>query len=185
MAHFGKAIRRLLYFSPHLTPAFSADDNRIPSSLKYHLADIYLEELNKVLAWDSEASDKCPPPAPLDVLVAPFLTLLARTPSNHTFERVMSAVLEPLIQSLTPPGSDEPPRQKGRRLLGNEISFVVENSCTLGSSTADRSSVHQALLKQVFAVASEQDTRDSNRRRLYKFWKSNLDDDARCEIDAS
>jgi ribosomal RNA-processing protein 1 len=184
VVHFGKAIRRLL-FSPHLTPTFSPDDNRVPLSLKYHLADIYLEELNKVLAWDSEAGDKCPPPALLDVLVAPFLTLLARTPSNHTFERVMSAVLEPLIQSLMPPGSDEPPRQKRRRLLGNEISFVAENSCMSGSSTPDRSSLRQGLLKQVFSVASEQDTRDSNRRRLYRFWKSNLDDDDLCEVDAS
>jgi ribosomal RNA-processing protein 1 len=170
----------------------SPDDNRVPLSLKYHLADIYLEELNKVLAWDSEAGDECPPPAPLDTLIAPFLTLLARTSSNHTFERVMSAVLEPLIQSLTPSGPDEPPRQKRRRLLGEELTFVVENSCMSDSPTPDKASLHQALLKQVFSVASEQDTRDSNRRKLYNFWKNHLDDDdrdhdpgAQHEVDAS
>ncbi|KAH9982798.1 Nop52-domain-containing protein [Lactifluus volemus] len=170
----------------------SPDDNRVPLSLKYHLADIYLEELNKVLAWDSEAGDECPPPAPLDTLIAPFLTLLARTSSNHTFERVMSAVLEPLIQSLTPSGPDESPRQKRRRLLGEELTFVVENSCVSGSPTPDKASLHQALLKQVFSVASEQDTRDSNRRKLYNFWKNHLDDDdrdhdpgAQHEVDAS
>jgi ribosomal RNA-processing protein 1 len=180
------------FLSPCLTPTSSPDDNRVPLSLKYHLADIYLEELNKVLAWDSEAGDECPPPAPLDTLIAPFLTLLARTPTNHAYDRVMSAILEPLIQSLTPPGSEEPPSKKRRRLLGDEISFVAENSCMSNSPTSDRPSLHQALLKQVFSVASEQDTRDSNRRRLYKFWKSNLDDDdydhdrgTRCEVDAS
>jgi ribosomal RNA-processing protein 1 len=166
------------------------DDNRVPMSLKYHLGDVYLEELNKVLTWDSEADGESPPRAPLDTLIAPFLTLLARTPSNHTFDRVMSTVLEPLIQSLAAVGSAEPPSKKRRRLLGNEISFVADNSCISNSRTADRSSIHQALLKQVFSAASEQDTRDSNRRRLYKFWKSNLedhddDDGARRDIDGS
>ncbi len=162
---------------PCLTPTSSPDDSQVPLSLKYHLADIYLEELDKVLTWDSEAGEPCPPPVPIDTLVSPFLTLLARTPSSHTFERVMSAVLDPLIQSLTPPGSDEPPSKKRRRLLGNEMLFVADNSRASDLSTADKSSLRRILLKQVFSVASEEDTRDSNRRRLYKFWKSNLDDD--------
>jgi ribosomal RNA-processing protein 1 len=160
-------------------------------SLKYHLADIYLEELDKVLSYDSETGSERPPRAPLDTLIAPFLTLLALTPSNHTFDRVMSTVLEPLIQSLADDGTAEPPSKKRRRLLGNEISSVPDNSCiSSNSSTADKSSLHQALLKQVFSVASEQDTRDSNRRRLYKFWKSNVEDrnddaGARREVDGS
>ncbi|KAI0308126.1 nucleolar protein,Nop52-domain-containing protein [Multifurca ochricompacta] len=153
------------------------DDNRVPSSLKYHVADVYLQELDKVLAWDSGAGDEPPPPAPLDTLIAPFLILLARTPSNHTFERVMSAVLEPLIQSLTHTGSDEPPSKKRRRFLGDEIPFVLGNSHVSTSLMTDRSSLRQSLLKQVFSIASEQETRDSNRRKLYKFWKINLDDD--------
>jgi ribosomal RNA-processing protein 1 len=147
----------------------------VPLSLKYHLADIYLEELDKVLAWDSEAGEPCSPPAPIDTLISPFLTLLARTPSSHTFERVMSAVLEPLIQSLT--DDSEPPSKKRRRLLGNEMSFVADNSRASNLSTADKSLLRRVLLKRVFSVAGEEDTRDSNRRRLYKFWKSNLDDD--------
>ena len=162
----------------------------MPLSLKYHLADIYLEELDKVLTWDSEAGGESPPRAPLDTLIAPFLTLLARTPSNHTFDRVMSTVLEPLIQSLAAVGSVEPPSKKRRRLLGHEISFVADHSCMSNTPTTDKSSLQQALLKQVFSVASEQDTRDSNRRRLYKFWKNNLedhDDDngARRDVDGS
>ncbi len=102
----------------------------------------------------------------------------------------MSTVLEPLIQSLAADGSIEPPSKKRRRLLGNEISFVADNSCVSNSPMTDESSLHQALLKQVFSVASEQDTRDSNRRRLYKFWKSNVEDrdidgGARRDIDGS
>ena len=102
----------------------------------------------------------------------------------------MSTVLEPLIQSLAAVGSTEPPSQKRRRLLGNEVSFVADNSCVSNSPMGDKPALHQALLKQVFSVASEQDTRDSNRRRLYKFWKSNLedhddDDGARRDVDGS
>lgn len=167
-------------------------------SLKYHLADIYLEELDKVLAWDSEAGDERPPRVPIDTLIAPFLTLLARTPSNHAFDRVTSAVLEPLVQSLAPASSPEPPSKKRRRLLGTERSFVADNACTsspptttaVAAADTGKSALHQALLKQVFSVASERDTRDSNRRRLYKFWKSNLEDDdddqvARRDVDGS
>lgn len=159
-------------------------------SLKYHLADVYLEELNKVLTWDSEADGESPPRAPLDTIIAPFLTLLARTPSNHTFDRVMSTALEPLIQTFAAAGSVEPPSKKRRRLLDNEISFIADNSCVSNSPTTDKSSLQKALLKQVFSVASEQDTRDSNRRRLYKFWKSNLedhddDDSAQRDVDGS
>jgi len=167
-------------------------------SLKYHLADIYLEELDKVLAWDSEAGDERPPRVPIDTLIAPFLTLLARTPSNHAFDRVTSAVLEPLVQSLAPASSPEPPSKKRRRLLGTERSFVADNACTsspptttaVAAADTGKLALHQALLKQVFSVASERDTRDSNRRRLYKFWKSNLEDDdddqvARRDVDGS
>lgn len=159
-------------------------------SLKYHLADIYLEELDKALAWDSETGDERPPRAPIDTLIAPFLTLLARTTSNHTFDRVMSTVLEPLVQSLAPASSPEPPSKKRRRLLGIEMSFVADNACTTAVADTDKSALHQALLKQVFSVASERDTRDSNRRRLYKFWKNNLEDDdgdqgARRDVDGS
>jgi len=165
-------------------------------SLKYHLADIYLEELDKALAWDSEASDERPPRAPIDTLIAPFLTLLARATSNHAFDRVMSTVLEPLVQSLAPAGSPEPPSKKRRRLLGTEMSFVADNACMSSSPTTtaaadtDKSALHRALLKQVFSVASERDTRDSNRRRLYKFWKSNLEEDdgdqgAQRDVDGS
>lgn len=160
-------------------------------SLKYHLADIYLEELDKALAWDSEAGDERPPRAPIDTLIVPFLTLLTRTTSNHTFDRVMSTVLEPLVQSLAPAVSSEPPSKKRRRLLGTEMSFVADNACTKAApAKTDKSALHQALLKQVFSVASERDTRDSNRRRLYKFWKSNLEDDdgdqgTRRDVDGS
>ena len=196
MVRFGNSVHRLLICSTLLDsdvdPISSPDDNRVPLSLKYHLADIYLEELDKVLTYDSETGSERPPRAPLDTLIAPFLTLLARTSSNHTFDRVMSTVLEPLIQSLAADGTTEPPSKKRRRLLGNEILFVADNSCISSSnlSTADKSSLHQALLKQVFSVASEQDTRDSNRRRLYKFWKSNVEDSnddagARREVDGS
>ena len=192
------AFHMLHTFLPNVEKNSSPDDNRIPLSLKYHLADIYLEELDKVLAWDSEAGDERPPRAPIDTLIAPFLTLLARTPSNHTFDRVTSAVLEPLVQSLAPTSSPEPPSKKRRRLLGTERSFVEDNACTSSSPTTtaaaaadtDKSALHQALLKQVFSVASERDTRDSNRCRLYKFWKSNLEDDdddqrARRDVDGS
>jgi ribosomal RNA-processing protein 1 len=56
-------------------------------------------------------------------------------------------------------------------------SLPTTTAAAAAAADADKPALHQALLKQVFSVASERDTRDSNRRRLYKFWKSNLEDD--------
>ena len=67
------------------------------------------------------------------------------------------------------------------------MTFVADNSRASNLPTTDKSSLRRVLLKLVFSVASEENTRDSNRRKLYKFWKSNLDDDegASLSVDAS
>ena len=67
---------------------FSPTDPKVPPSLAYHLADIYLDELNKALSAPSSK------PAPLTTLLAPFVELAARTPSRVVFGRVRGALLE-------------------------------------------------------------------------------------------
>ena len=74
----------------------SPEDNRVPVSLAYHLADIYLEELDKALARTEDAL-----PAPLTTLLEPFLTLAARTINKKTYERLQSALLEPLLSAFS------------------------------------------------------------------------------------
>ncbi|KAI0049251.1 ribosomal RNA processing protein [Auriscalpium vulgare] len=156
------------------------NDNRVPLSLAYHLSDIYLEELDKVLSPSTGSDGDELPPAPLDTLLSPFLGLAARTSSKDTYERVRSAFLNPLFEALITTHNDEPPSQKRRRLLESDLTSVVDRTRVSDSATdrpLGKPALRQALLKQLFNVASDPETRDSNRRKLYAFWKSYIEDD--------
>ncbi|ETW86988.1 hypothetical protein HETIRDRAFT_306975 [Heterobasidion irregulare TC 32-1] len=168
------------------------NDSRVPSSLAYHLADIYLEELDKAVASQLklDESDDEPTPTPLVTVLSPFLSLSSRTISNTTYSRIQSAILDPLFQSLSTIRSDEPPSAKRRRVLEVDYASLLDNACMLDPKSEgkmERSPLRKALLRKLFDVASEQDTRDSNRRKLYSFWKSNQDEDDEEDrpIDAS
>ncbi|OSX66937.1 hypothetical protein POSPLADRAFT_1051101 [Postia placenta MAD-698-R-SB12] len=154
------------------------DDTRVPASLGYHLADIYLEELDKALGTTSTSP---PPPAPLSTLFTPFFTLAARTHTNATYQRIQSELLEPLYAALKPPQEeDEPPRHKRPRLSAPSYPHLVENACLSdpkAEGAVKRGALRKALLRRMFDIASEQDTRDANRRKLYALWKSQMEDE--------
>jgi len=150
------------------------DDTRVPSSLTYHLADIYTEELDKALANSPSPS---PLPAPLITLLTPFFTLAARTPTNITFQRIQSAFLEPLIDALRV-HSDEDDRPKST-LLHPAYDSLIANSCLTDPSEGalELNQLRNGLLRAMFNAASHQDSRDSNRRKLYALWKSNIEEE--------
>ncbi|CCL98081.1 uncharacterized protein FIBRA_00075 [Fibroporia radiculosa] len=154
------------------------DDIRVPASLAYHLADIYLEELDKALSSPLNSS---PAPAPLSTLSTPFFTLAARTPSNASYQRIQSAFLEPLFSAFESPRDiDEPPLRKRPRLSSPIYENIVVNACISNPKSEGVMAgpeLRKALLKCMFEIASEQDTRDANRRKLYNLWKSKLEDD--------
>ncbi|KAI0334375.1 Nop52-domain-containing protein [Cubamyces sp. BRFM 1775] len=154
------------------------EDLRVPTSLAYHLADIYLEELDKALG---NAPVPKPLPAPLSTLLMPFFTLAARTPTNTTYQRIQSALLDPLYTALsTIHDSDEPPSRKRPRLSTPSYPNLVANACATEpklEGAMDGTTLKKALLKKMFDIASEPDTRDANRRKLYALWKENMVDD--------
>lgn len=158
----------------------SLDNGRVPPSLAYHLCDIYVEELNKVLFAAIEVTDQPHTPIPLARLLQPFVTLASRTPSNHTLERVRTAVFEPLLHSFaspTPTGL-----YSGDNLSGDAVYTILGCNACLWDPNAEgrigQTALHLGLLKLVFDTACDPDSRDSNRRKLYAFWKENvLDDD--------
>ena len=160
-----------------LIAVYSPEDARVPTSLAYHLADIYLEELDKALGNSPVES---PLPAPLSTLLAPFLALAARTPTSITLQRIQSALLEPLLASLTSQRSSDEPSRKRPRLSTPEYPNLTANACTTDppkEDSLDPSALCKAVLKQIFDVASEPDTRDANRRKLYALWKEHMEDD--------
>ncbi|KAI9068693.1 Nop52-domain-containing protein [Trametes sanguinea] len=159
-----------------------AEDPRVPTSLAYHLADIYLEELDKALGNPPVPS---PLPAPVSTLLNPFFTLAARTSTSTTYQRIQSALLEPIYAALSPvhdsdSDSDGPRSRKRPRLSTPSYPNLVANACATSpkeEGAVSSTTLKKTLLRRMFDIASEPDTRDSNRRKLYALWKEHMADD--------
>ncbi|KAG1754901.1 Nop52-domain-containing protein [Suillus paluster] len=149
------------------------NDIRVPTSLAFHLSEIYLEELDKALT-----SSESPPPAPLSTLLSPFITLAARTPTNTTYKHIQSSLFEPLGDVLK--SSSGPPSRKKARTSSPDYSQLLVNTCTSspgGDGAMDAGAVRSSIFQKIFDVASETETRDANRRRMYAFYKDAVEDD--------
>jgi ribosomal RNA-processing protein 1 len=167
-------VRTIVFFVAHLVHCFnSPNDIRVPTSLAYHIADIYVEELDKALGTTQNHL-----PAPMAVVLGPFFTLAAQTSNLTTYKRIQSAVIEPFLSSLGPvsPLIDEPPKSKKRRIC--EEASLAKNACFTSASEGkvDGLELRRMLLRRIFEIASEPTTKESNRRRMYTFWKENYDD---------
>ncbi|KAJ7110043.1 Nop52-domain-containing protein [Mycena epipterygia] len=157
-------------------------DIRVPTSLAYHLSDIFIDELEKVLATAPEPLL----PAPLSTLLTPFFVLAARTPTSVTYKRIQSEVFTPLFSALSPapPPEDQPPAPKRIRLDPGiqqpEYPALVANACFDSPSDGNIEGVvlRKKLLRRIFEIASEPDTRDSSRRKMYALFKESTEDDA-------
>ena len=56
----------------------------------------------------------------------------------------------------------------------------MNNACVddpKGEGKVEGSVLRKRLLRRVFEVASEPETRDSNRRKMYALWKDSVDED--------
>ncbi|KAJ7751319.1 nucleolar protein,Nop52-domain-containing protein [Mycena maculata] len=163
-----------------LNTLFSPADIRVPTSLAYHLADIFVEELEKALTTASEPM----PPAPLSTLLSPFFTLAARTPTSATYKRIQSELFTPLFSALSLPQPEDQPPQKRIRLEAGvpqqAYPTLVSNACFDNPSDGRIAAVilRKKLLRRIFEIASEPDTRDSSRRKMYALFKESTDDDA-------
>ncbi|KAJ7619196.1 nucleolar protein,Nop52-domain-containing protein [Mycena polygramma] len=154
-------------------------DIRVPTSLAYHLSDIYIEELEKTLASVPEPML----PAPLSTLLTPFFTLAARTPTSTTYKRIQSELFAPLFSALSSPQtSDDQPPAKRMRLdpdAQQQYPALVANACFDNPSEGPIGGpiLRKKLLRQIFEIASEPDTRDSSRRKMYALFKESTEDD--------
>jgi len=151
----------------------SPNDIRVPTSLAFHLSEIYLEELEKALT-----SSESPPPVPLSTLLLPFIALAARTPTNTTYKHIQSSLFVPLRNLLK--SSSGPPSRKKARTSSPDYSKLLVNVCASNSDSdqaMDVDAVRKSILQEIFDVASETETRDANRRRMYAFYKDAVEDD--------
>lgn len=99
---------------------------------------------------------------------------------------MQSSILEPLLSALSyGDGDDEDEsvdsRARKRPRLDFQFSHLVANARVAVSEpdgAMSKTTLKKALLKLILDVASEEQTRDANRRKLYAFWRSYADDEA-------
>ena len=147
---------------------------RVPTSIPYHLADIYLEELEKALSCSPSAL-----PAPLLVVLKPFFSLAASTQNKTIYQRIQSALLDPLFSALSDPvhPGDESPSKRAR-LGENDFPTLVSNACLEKPKTegrVDRAELKKTLVHAFLEIHEPSDARESNKRKLHAFCKEWVD----------
>ena len=109
------------------------------------------------------------------------MTLAAETPNKVTYRQIQTNLMEPLLAALSlPPESEEPtqPKRADPSDVKNSFPNLLANSCLSPSDEpSDRGRLRKGVLEYIFEVASREDSRDSNRRKLYAICNENLDED--------
>ncbi|GHJ89451.1 hypothetical protein NliqN6_5853 [Naganishia liquefaciens] len=158
---------------------------RTPVSLAWHLADIWVEELDKVLRQEST-------PAPVPTLLHPFTQLLTRTPNAQSPPRLLSSIYTPILAASIPDSNpllaqhsakrrkttatDADPREKVAGILKSHASTSEER---LGRDLLG------ALMREA-GRSDEEGVRDVNRRKVYAFvrdWGGADEEDSEEEED--
>ncbi|KAL1405072.1 hypothetical protein Q8F55_008695 [Vanrija albida] len=152
----------------------SWQDRSVPTSLATHLADVYLDELDKVLADDDV------PPAPLVAVLAPHIALLARTTTPAVHKRLQSAVFDPLLNSLKEDEERPAKRAKKEAAPSSDSEFpniARRSALAAGQEAAEPAAVRLALVKALFQQAAVESAVESNRRKIYAIVRENDDED--------
>ncbi|CCG82247.1 Ribosomal RNA-processing protein 1 homolog [Taphrina deformans PYCC 5710] len=66
----------------------SVDNVKVPNGIRYHLADIYIEELSKAVPEQERKK------VPIDIFLRPFETIITKSPTKAVRLRVMKSVFE-------------------------------------------------------------------------------------------
>ncbi|ODN98083.1 hypothetical protein I350_07725 [Cryptococcus amylolentus CBS 6273] len=156
------------------------EDRSVPESLANHLSDIYLEELDKVLALPEVTSQ---PPCPLAALLTPHTILLARTPTKTVHTRLMSSLFTPILTSLslassTPVADSERPAKRTKKEEPMYAHIVMHSTAKVGGK--ERSTPEElkgSVLRGMFNAAAHGGATEPNRRKIYKVWREEGGDD--------
>jgi ribosomal RNA-processing protein 1 len=109
---------------------------------------------------------------PLVLLLQPFATLLCRTPTSTVHTKLLDSVYKPIISSLTIALAPSKP--------ATDYSNIVAGCCVDEEGTdevATPGQLRNALLQSLFVTAAEAESVESNRRRVYNYWREEGGDD--------
>ncbi|RUS34201.1 nucleolar protein,Nop52-domain-containing protein [Jimgerdemannia flammicorona] len=135
---------------------------KVPDSIRYHIIDVWLEELEKVVvAQLSTLAEDENFDVPTAALMQPMLNLMGRSPNNvvvkRVIESVFQAVLEKFVQELDRIEAVEDAEDEAEDLLNDTPPYIY-----------DISSIRTAL----FATGADPITLDANRRKIYTLYRA-------------
>lgn len=137
----------------------SVTDSRIPAGLAYHIADIYLAELERAFPAPESRT------LPLNLVLQPLYTTLAIAPSKTIFARFTDNAIAPLLDDALP--APEEPKRKRRKIVSEIVKPTFPGILGAAVEGDDSEKVGRAVLKALFDEASKKETDDTNRRRMY------------------
>lgn len=134
-------------------------DTKTPTSIAYHIFDIYLEELEHSLALDQKSDEEVVSPVPLIALLQPFLDVLSATNNKSHFQRVITNIIDPIVDA----GQVDTDRiSKKRRLEPSQPSFHKIWS-------GQKKDMKKDILRALFERGANEVTDTINRKRLYAY----------------
>ena len=118
----------------------------------------------------------------MGLVLAPFLTLAAKTQNKVTYEQIQANLIDPLLSALSPtPGSADqllPPKRLKASPTQDDLPNLLANSClSPQDEPLGRNQLRKGVLEYIFEVASQEDSRGSNRRKLYAICNANIFED--------
>ncbi|GAA5961127.1 hypothetical protein JCM21900_002809 [Sporobolomyces salmonicolor] len=148
-------------------------DSKIPHSLAYHLADIFLDELERLCtATVSSESDTPSRTVPLNLLLTPFYTTLAAAPSLTLFTRFTDNVFSPLLDAALPPKPEPKAKRRKGASAPSRPEYPGIMQLALEGQGAEKGEegeeIGKKVLKRLFVEGGKAETGDVNRRRIYQ-----------------
>ncbi|KAI7963106.1 hypothetical protein MJO28_001200 [Puccinia striiformis f. sp. tritici] len=153
-------------------------DFKTPLSITYHITDIFLSELNRVL--QNKGDHK---PAPILKLLNPFMHGLSNSrPGTVTFQKIIDNIFDPLFANLDLFISDRTQVPKSSTI---EIYTSFETHLISSDNSKNLTSIRNEILDLLFKAGSDPTCTPSNRKKIYNYWfsKRGIDDEQEQEED--
>ncbi|KAA1088316.1 hypothetical protein PGT21_002526 [Puccinia graminis f. sp. tritici] len=164
---------------------FNVADFKTPQSITYHVSDIFLEELNRVL---EKRADR---PAPIVPLLAPLIHGLSQSrPGTATFRKILENVFEPLFANLDLFISERTKMPKSSTIeiyptFETSLISSSNQSVTPSASRSDFQTIRSDLLSLLFQAGSNPLCSDANRKKIYNYWytKRGIEDEEEAVLE--
>lgn len=197
LARHGWEEKGLLQFTEMLTKQggpLCPNDIKVPDGITYHLADVYVEELNKAASASNETDEvNYLDDIPLLKLLQPFISTMATCHSSLVYDRISNEVIKPVVEDCLAMQVEEQiknerkrkatsskgqaKRRKGDVVASDQESEEEEeeSSCQFAALLQQMGrtgeEMRRAIFEAIFQAASQSDSIDARRRRLYKLCK--------------